>query len=56
MQSNAFIFNLSLCVGLCLVIIQTMMLDKWKVCQKTAGESNFLVFSQMLAGLSAEMR
>uniref|UniRef100_A0A3Q3GHY2 Myosin XVIIIB n=1 Tax=Kryptolebias marmoratus TaxID=37003 RepID=A0A3Q3GHY2_KRYMA len=36
--------------------LQTMMLDKWKVCQKTAGESNFLVFSQMLAGLSVEMR
>ncbi|XP_013876026.1 unconventional myosin-XVIIIb isoform X2 [Austrofundulus limnaeus] len=36
--------------------LQTMMLDKWKVCQKTAGESNFLVFSQMLAGLSTEMR
>ncbi|XP_030579836.1 unconventional myosin-XVIIIb isoform X1 [Archocentrus centrarchus] len=32
------------------------MLDKWKVCQKTQGESNFLVFSQMLAGLSTEMR
>ncbi|XP_058473212.1 unconventional myosin-XVIIIb-like [Solea solea] len=36
--------------------LQTMMLDKWRVCQKTAGESNFLVFSQMLAGLSTEMR
>lgn len=36
--------------------LQTMMLDKWKVCQKTPGESNFLVFSQMLAGLSTEMR
>ncbi|XP_037548617.1 unconventional myosin-XVIIIb isoform X2 [Nematolebias whitei] len=36
--------------------LQTMMLDKWKVCQQTAGESNFLVFSQMLAGLSTEMR
>ncbi|KAM3874623.1 unconventional myosin-XVIIIb [Diretmus argenteus] len=36
--------------------LQTMMLDKWKVCQKTEGESNFLVFSQMLAGLSTEMR
>ncbi|TKS85080.1 Unconventional myosin-XVIIIb [Collichthys lucidus] len=34
----------------------TMMLDKWKVCQATQGESNFLVFSQMLAGLSTEMR
>lgn len=33
-----------------------MMLDKWKVCQKTQGESNFLVFAQMLAGLSTEMR
>uniref|UniRef100_A0A665VUN8 Myosin motor domain-containing protein n=1 Tax=Echeneis naucrates TaxID=173247 RepID=A0A665VUN8_ECHNA len=36
--------------------LQTMMLDKWRVCQKTPGESNFLVFSQMLAGLSTEMR
>ncbi|XP_069369358.1 unconventional myosin-XVIIIb isoform X2 [Paralichthys olivaceus] len=36
--------------------LQTMMLDKWRVCQKVAGESNFLVFSQMLAGLSTEMR
>ncbi|TMS08103.1 Unconventional myosin-XVIIIb [Larimichthys crocea] len=36
--------------------LQTMMLDKWKVCQATQGESNFLVFSQMLAGLSTEMR
>ncbi|XP_055010119.1 unconventional myosin-XVIIIb [Boleophthalmus pectinirostris] len=36
--------------------LQTMMLDKWKVCQKTPGESNFLVFAQMLAGLSSEMR
>ncbi|XP_037122211.1 LOW QUALITY PROTEIN: unconventional myosin-XVIIIb-like [Syngnathus acus] len=36
--------------------LQTMMLDKWRVCQMTAGESNFLVFSQLLAGLSAEMR
>ncbi|KAM4634781.1 unconventional myosin-XVIIIb [Polymixia lowei] len=36
--------------------LQTMMLDKWKVCQKTEGESNFLVFSQMMAGLSTEMR
>ncbi|MED6247761.1 hypothetical protein ATANTOWER_016067 [Ataeniobius toweri] len=36
--------------------LQTMMLDKWKVCQKTQNEGNFLVFSQMLAGLSTEMR
>ncbi|KAM3600297.1 uncharacterized protein V6R79_021043 [Siganus canaliculatus] len=36
--------------------LQTMMLDKWKVCQSTPGESNFLVFSQMLAGLSTDMR
>ncbi|XP_016537207.1 unconventional myosin-XVIIIb [Poecilia formosa] len=36
--------------------LQTMMLDKWTVCQKTPGESNFLVFSQMLAGLSSDMR
>lgn len=39
-----------------LLLPQTMMLDKWKVCRKTPGESNFLVFSQMLAGLSTEMR
>ncbi|KAM9338480.1 unconventional myosin-XVIIIb isoform 2-T2 [Symphorus nematophorus] len=36
--------------------LQTMMLDKWRVCQMTPGESNFLVFSQMLAGISTEMR
>uniref|UniRef100_A0A8C3G877 Myosin motor domain-containing protein n=1 Tax=Cyclopterus lumpus TaxID=8103 RepID=A0A8C3G877_CYCLU len=36
--------------------LQTMMLDKWKVCHKTHGESNFLVFAQMLAGVSTEMR
>ncbi|XP_047229414.1 unconventional myosin-XVIIIb-like isoform X1 [Girardinichthys multiradiatus] len=36
--------------------LQTMMLDKWKVCQITQSEGNFLVFSQMLAGLSTEMR
>eukprot|EP00066_Takifugu_rubripes_P013892 XP_011603158.1 PREDICTED: unconventional myosin-XVIIIb [Takifugu rubripes] len=36
--------------------LQTMMLDKWRVCQTTAGESNFLVFSQMLGGLSTAMR
>ncbi|KAF7650042.1 hypothetical protein LDENG_00131310 [Lucifuga dentata] len=36
--------------------LQTMMLDKWRVCQKTEGESNFLVFSQMLAGISTDMR
>nr|XP_057913691.1 unconventional myosin-XVIIIb-like isoform X2 [Doryrhamphus excisus] len=36
--------------------LQTMMLDKWRVCHVTGGESNFLVFSQMLAGLSADMR
>ncbi|KAM6902590.1 unconventional myosin-XVIIIb isoform 1-T2 [Xenentodon cancila] len=36
--------------------LQTMMLDKWKVCQKTPGESNFLVFAQMLAGLSTDIR
>jgi hypothetical protein len=37
-------------------LLQTMMLEKWRVCQKMEGESNFLVFSQMLAGLSTEMR
>uniref|UniRef100_H3D7U1 Myosin motor domain-containing protein n=1 Tax=Tetraodon nigroviridis TaxID=99883 RepID=H3D7U1_TETNG len=36
--------------------LQTMMLDKWRVCQVTPAETNFLVFSQMLAGLSTEMR
>ncbi|XP_054613332.1 unconventional myosin-XVIIIb-like isoform X2 [Dunckerocampus dactyliophorus] len=36
--------------------LQTMMLDKWRVCHMTGGESNFLVFSQMLAGLSTDMR
>ncbi|XP_077479786.1 unconventional myosin-XVIIIb [Stigmatopora argus] len=36
--------------------LQTMMLDKWRVCRTTPGESNFLVFSQMLAGLSTELR
>uniref|UniRef100_A0A3Q1CN03 Myosin motor domain-containing protein n=1 Tax=Amphiprion ocellaris TaxID=80972 RepID=A0A3Q1CN03_AMPOC len=36
--------------------LQTMMLDKWKVCQTTQGESNFLIFSQLLAGISTEMR
>ncbi|XP_077354525.1 unconventional myosin-XVIIIb isoform X3 [Festucalex cinctus] len=36
--------------------LQTIMLDKWHVCHMTEGESNFLVFSQMLAGLGTEMR
>ncbi|XP_062870725.1 unconventional myosin-XVIIIb-like isoform X2 [Trichomycterus rosablanca] len=36
--------------------LQTMMLERWRVCHKPEGESNFLVFSQMLAGLSVEMR
>lgn len=36
--------------------LQTMMLDKWRVCQPPPGESNFLVFSQMLAGISTELR
>ncbi|XP_036384413.1 unconventional myosin-XVIIIb-like [Megalops cyprinoides] len=36
--------------------LQTMLLEKWRVCQSLEGESSFLVFSQMLAGLSAEMR
>ncbi|XP_061553551.1 unconventional myosin-XVIIIb-like isoform X3 [Phycodurus eques] len=36
--------------------LQTIMLDKWRVCHTTAGESNFLVFSQMLVGLGTEMR
>ncbi|XP_061732171.1 LOW QUALITY PROTEIN: unconventional myosin-XVIIIb-like [Nerophis ophidion] len=36
--------------------LQTMMLDKWRVCHMTGGESNFLVFSQMLAGLSVDLR
>ncbi|XP_035248113.1 unconventional myosin-XVIIIb-like isoform X4 [Anguilla anguilla] len=38
------------------VHLQTMLLEKWRVCQRLEGESNFLVFSQMLAGLSLEMR
>ncbi|XP_057675064.1 unconventional myosin-XVIIIb-like isoform X1 [Corythoichthys intestinalis] len=36
--------------------LQTMMLEKWRVCHTTPGESNFLVFSQMLAGLGTELR
>ncbi|KAL1266200.1 hypothetical protein QQF64_001875 [Cirrhinus molitorella] len=36
--------------------LQTMLLEKWRVCQRPEGESNFLVFSQMLAGLSTDMR
>ncbi|XP_053728507.1 unconventional myosin-XVIIIb-like isoform X2 [Synchiropus splendidus] len=36
--------------------LQTMMLDKWRVCQKTPEESSFLVFPQMLAGISSELR
>ncbi|KAJ8400053.1 hypothetical protein AAFF_G00400920 [Aldrovandia affinis] len=36
--------------------LQTMLLEKWRVCQRLEGESNFLVFSQMLAGLGSEMR
>ncbi|XP_012670727.1 unconventional myosin-XVIIIb isoform X2 [Clupea harengus] len=36
--------------------VQTLMMEKWRVCQKLEGESNFLVFSQMLVGLSLEMR
>lgn len=55
LQSHARLSNLSLCPSL-LLLRQTMMLEKWKVCQETRGESNFLVFSQMLAGVSAEMR
>ncbi|ROL54073.1 Unconventional myosin-XVIIIb [Anabarilius grahami] len=36
--------------------LQTMLLEKWRVCRRPEGESNFLVFSQMLAGLSSDMR
>ncbi|KAL2099861.1 hypothetical protein ACEWY4_004255 [Coilia grayii] len=36
--------------------LQTLMLEKWRVCKKLEGESNFLVFSQLLAGLNTEMR
>uniref|UniRef100_A0A8C1NJP3 Myosin XVIIIB n=1 Tax=Cyprinus carpio TaxID=7962 RepID=A0A8C1NJP3_CYPCA len=36
--------------------LQTMLLEKWRVCRRPEGESNFLVFSQMLAGLSTDMR
>lgn len=49
-------FHTEIIMSSCVSVLQTMMLDKWKVCQKTPGESNFLVFSQMLAGLSTEMR
>ncbi|KAI4890434.1 hypothetical protein NFI96_010803 [Prochilodus magdalenae] len=36
--------------------LQTMLLERWRVCRRPEGESNFLVFSQMLAGLNLEMR
>ncbi|XP_036450276.1 unconventional myosin-XVIIIb-like isoform X2 [Colossoma macropomum] len=36
--------------------LQTMLLERWRVCRRPEGESNFLVFSQMLAGLNTEMR
>ncbi|KAF7701100.1 unconventional myosin-XVIIIb-like isoform X2 [Silurus meridionalis] len=36
--------------------LQTMMLERWRVCHSPEGESNFLIFSQMLAGLSTEIR
>ncbi|XP_039533240.1 unconventional myosin-XVIIIb-like [Pimephales promelas] len=36
--------------------LQTMLLEKWRVCRRPEGESNFLVFSQMLSGLSTDMR
>ncbi|XP_072515670.1 unconventional myosin-XVIIIb-like [Salminus brasiliensis] len=36
--------------------LQTMLLERWRVCRRPVGESNFLVFSQMLAGLNTEMR
>ncbi|XP_047660634.1 unconventional myosin-XVIIIb isoform X3 [Tachysurus fulvidraco] len=36
--------------------LQTMMLERWRVCHRPEGESNFLIFSQMLAGLCPEMR
>ncbi|TRY84422.1 hypothetical protein DNTS_032450, partial [Danionella cerebrum] len=36
---------------------QTMLLEKWSVCRTAAeGENSFLVFSQMLSGLSTELR
>ncbi|XP_053542662.1 unconventional myosin-XVIIIb isoform X2 [Ictalurus punctatus] len=58
--SNRFAMVLSLDFnhkGLAAAVhLQTMMLDRWKVCHRTEGESNFLIFTQMLAGLSAEMR
>lgn len=37
-------------------VFQTMLLEKWRVCQQPEGESNFLVFSQMLAGISTDLR
>ncbi|KAI7793466.1 putative unconventional myosin-XVIIIb, partial [Triplophysa rosa] len=36
--------------------LQTMLLEKWRVCQQPEGESNFLAFSQMLAGISTDLR
>nr|XP_055063633.1 unconventional myosin-XVIIIb-like isoform X1 [Misgurnus anguillicaudatus]XP_055063634.1 unconventional myosin-XVIIIb-like isoform X1 [Misgurnus anguillicaudatus] len=36
--------------------LQTMLLEKWRVYQRPEGESNFLVFSQMLAGISTDLR
>ncbi|XP_049325011.1 unconventional myosin-XVIIIb-like [Astyanax mexicanus] len=36
--------------------LQTMLLERWRVCRRPEGESSFLVFSQMLAGLNTEMR
>ncbi|XP_035391296.1 unconventional myosin-XVIIIb-like isoform X2 [Electrophorus electricus] len=36
--------------------LQTVMLERWRVSRRPAGESSFLIFSQMLAGLSLEMR
>ncbi|XP_041914327.1 unconventional myosin-XVIIIb-like isoform X1 [Alosa sapidissima] len=36
--------------------LQTLMLEKWRACRRMEGESNFLVFAQMLVGLNTEMR
>ncbi|XP_039627666.1 unconventional myosin-XVIIIb-like isoform X2 [Polypterus senegalus] len=36
--------------------LQTMLLERWRVCRRPEGESNFHIFSEMLLGLSSELR
>uniref|UniRef100_A0A8C4TF98 Myosin XVIIIB n=1 Tax=Erpetoichthys calabaricus TaxID=27687 RepID=A0A8C4TF98_ERPCA len=36
--------------------LQTMLLERWRVCQRPEGESNFHIFSEMLLGLTPELR